>query len=396
MKKTAAARTVRAPAATEPASEPATVELPADNGAAIVELPADLPEAPRGTDAYKSLGGIENSDSITVFRASETGSPAYLFTVDPENVPPDALMRRLRREYGPGEYRLQIREAGRIARNTRITIEAEPPQRPARVERDADDKPRGVDLTQFLLSQLTAQQNQTAQIITAALGRPLPPERQGPDVAKVLGAAAPLLVPLVSGIVELMKGTKPDPIELVRKFAEIRSLLTSDDDGAPRTGAGAMDVVMEGLRSLGPVVAQAMQAQQQRPPPRAPMPAAIKAQPVATTPPEAPPPVTRQQVPPDHPLILMLSLLVNAAVKASDPAGYVDVVLDAWPLGHEQLYAQLQAPNWLEQLARFEPRVTAHAPWFEQLREELLEAFDEGETAEAGGGSPEGGATVET
>jgi hypothetical protein len=363
----------------------ASVELPGGNRPAAVDQAAELPEAPAAVDAWLNLGGVENQDSVTIYRQPETGAAEFLFTV-PAETPPDAMLRRLQREYGPGQYRFQVRQGGRIVRNSLVPIAAEPKPRDERAP-PREPEPRRIDLTE-LLPQLNAQQQMTTSVITAALGRPLPPERQGPDVAKVLGAAAPLVAPIIAGIVELMKGTKPDPIELVRKFAEIREMLTAD--APPPGNAGAMDVVLEGLKSLGPVVMQAMQQQAARPPmppPMRPAPAPIAAPPAgpAPTPPEPPPVVTRQQLPPGHPLLVILGLLVNGAVKGSDPEEYTGLVLDAWPMPAEQLYALLQAPDWLQALAQFDPRAAAHAPWFEGLRASLLASFEEEGGDDAGG-----------
>lgn len=380
----------------------ATVEQPAGNRSATVDQPDALPDAPRAVDAWKALGGAENRDSITVYRVDAAdGVPAFLFSVDAETTP-DALMRRLRRDYGPGQYRLQIREGGRINANKLIAVEAEPEPgaalHGARAPRGDGD---GIDFTKFLFQQLMAQQQQTTTIMTAALGRPLPPERQGVDVAKVLTAAAPLVAPVIAGMFELVKGAKPDALGLVRQVAEIRDLLSGDGGGdEPKTGATAMDAILQIGKTFAPLLLQGaqqmqMQAQQQPRPQIVSAPAVTHApaQPGApVVEPVAPPAVTAAQLPPGHPLPHLLATLVTGAIKDGDPASYADLVLDQWPMPLEQLAALLADPKWLDQLAQFEPRVTAYAPWFGELREAILEAASgEGEEASSTAGNDDAG-----
>lgn len=193
----------------------ATVDLPADNGGATATLADELPDT-GAVGAWLTLGGVENQDSVTVYRQPETGAAEFLFTVSAETQP-DSLMRRLQRDYGSGQYRFQVRQGGRIVKNSLVPIAAEPAPRE-----------EAINLPQLLLTQLQAQQNMTTSVITAALGRPQAAERKT-DVVGILSAAAPLVAPVIGGIVDLMKGAKPDPIDLFTKFAKLRDLLAGVD-----------------------------------------------------------------------------------------------------------------------------------------------------------------------
>ncbi|QHS09554.1 hypothetical protein [Sinimarinibacterium sp. NLF-5-8] len=160
------------------ASVAATVDLPADNGGATATLADELPDT-GAVGAWLTLGGVENQDSVTVYRQPETGAAEFLFTVSAETQP-DSLMRRLQRDYGSGQYRFQVRQGGRIVKNSLVPIAAEPtPRDVANVATAPRDD--GINLPQLLLTQLQAQQNMTTSVITAALGNANAKHHHQPD-----------------------------------------------------------------------------------------------------------------------------------------------------------------------------------------------------------------------
>lgn len=344
----------------------ATVEPPSGQRSATVELPEPPANESDAVSAYLALSGVENQDTVAVFRASETGAPAYLFSVDAQ-MPPDRLMRRIREDYGTGQYRFQVRQGGRIVKNYLIGVEAEPVRGAAVAAAAAPVAAPQVDMTQFMLAQMQQAQQMTTQVITAALGRPLA-ERPGVDIPKLLAAAAPLVVPAVAGIVELVK-SRPDPLDMATKMVKIKELFGGGGDGGGRE-TGVMDVLAEGLKTLGPILDRASQAppQQHVATVQQPRPAAIASKPVDT-----PPNITKANTPANHPLNALLAALVRAAEKSGDPYTYAEVIIDQWPGTPEQLTVLMNNPQWLETLARFEPRVLAHAEWFKQVHLALTE-----------------------
>lgn len=388
-KKTAPAALKVPAGADDDATDVATVEQPAGNRRASEDQGLGLPEAGSAIDAYLSLGGNENRDTVTVFKASDTGAPVFLFSADPTDVPPDALMQRLRRDYGPGEYRLQVRKGGRIAENKRIGVEAEPVRNVYEREPQQEARRNEPDwFTKMMMDQAARAQESQTKLLAALIGRPVQ-DRPGMDVAKVLGVATPLLLPFINGIIEQMKGARPDMLEMAQKLATLRETLAGDDAPAPASGKGFIDLLSDVARSMGPAFGQMMlRAQAQS----ASTPAATAAAPVSApaiagpgeggqpapvTKTEAPPVVVAQQLPAGHPLEVLLKMLVTAAVKDSDVVAYSEMVIDQWPFGGEEgLISGLQDPRWLDALANFNPDVRAHAPWFERLRDAILERFE--------------------
>ena len=315
----------------------------------------------RPVDAYLALAPASR-DTMTISRVMDTGQLAHLFTVDAA-IPPEKTMERLRADYGPGEYQFQARREGRIEKTFRLSVEAQP-ERGAAL---AAKTPGQIDMQTFLLQQLTAQQNQNTQIMSALVGRPATP---GTDFVKLLSVGIPLLAPFVTTFAEMLKGSKPDALDIMEKAEKIKQLIGAEGN---QRGATAYDVLMEGMRSLAPLVERGLDQQGRT---VASQPAAI-AGPARTADSADKTPITRAQIPGNHPLIVLLSQLVNAAVKDAEPELYAEVTFDQWPGTEQQLRALAAAPDWLESLARFEPRVTAHSEWFKQMHAGLVAIFQE-------------------
>lgn len=75
-----------------------------------------------------------------------------------------------------------------------------------------------------------------------------------------------------------------------------------------------------------------------------------------------------------------LPLLIRGAQAESDPAVYAQLVLDQLPgLYLEPLLRELQKPEWFNLLVQVDGRVVPHQPWFEALRNEILQATSQPE-----------------
>ncbi|MGL5936388.1 MAG: hypothetical protein ACRCZI_12305 [Cetobacterium sp.] len=73
-----------------------------------------------------------------------------------------------------------------------------------------------------------------------------------------------------------------------------------------------------------------------------------------------------------------LPALVNGAAKNSDPALYVDFLLDQVPeSAYPTLKNWLSEPGCLDRLAMFEPGIRFQQDWWESLRVQLIEALGE-------------------
>jgi hypothetical protein len=74
----------------------------------------------------------------------------------------------------------------------------------------------------------------------------------------------------------------------------------------------------------------------------------------------------------------VLPSLINGAAKNSDPANYVDFLLDQIPTGsYDALRTWLIQPDCLDKLAAIEPGIRFQQEWWVSLRDGLLEALKE-------------------
>ncbi|HVA16676.1 MAG TPA: hypothetical protein VMV59_03075, partial [Candidatus Dormibacteraeota bacterium] len=91
-------------------------------------------------------------------------------------------------------------------------------------------------------------------------------------------------------------------------------------------------------------------------------------------------------------LRVQTNALVIQASRGKSPALYAEVLLDNLPdfISEQEFYERLKSPDAIAQLAQLNGDVAKYAPWFEELRKEILAQFSEDE-AEGGGGEDAGG-----
>lgn len=270
-----------------------------------------------------------------------------------------------------------------------------------------------------------------AAIVPALFGH------RGPDIAALITATkGPSLAETLTVLRELnppaapVAPSGPSPIDTALK------LFDKFTDLAPKAGGeiGWADVLKEVVRTVGPGVAPALAQIAAMRPPRAipgqarlPAPVARPAAPPtlydgiepnreASSAPDAltgssetaSPSGAESQNPEGENMGLMqtlkmvpwlkgqLHMLIDRAVRDSDPKLYAEVVLDSIPedISGDVLIDFLNKPEWLQTLHQFDSRVGQHQKWFTELRAEilLLAAEIKREIAEAKAGAP--GATT--
>lgn len=98
--------------------------------------------------------------------------------------------------------------------------------------------------------------------------------------------------------------------------------------------------------------------------------------PTTVQPPNTPPmepPITQQPQ-----VAMFISVLLNAAAKDSNPESYADMIADVLPdEAWSRLLADLERPEWFELLFQGRPEVQRLRPWFEKLREILIDAEED-------------------
>lgn len=319
------------------------------------------------------IGG-DTDASINVY-AIRPGSRGGEFV---DSFPVDAFageasfLKRIRDEFGAGEFRIQLRH-GRTFRVNRIVRIA-----PAR-ERAPRDEPGAA--VAAALARLDEQFRRSEQLVREAItARPQQPESEEAFLRRlqlyreVLGGGA--------GASAARSGA-----ESIEVFLQGLNLGRSLE---PSTGAGTTDVLLETVKTLGPALVRAVQLGD-RP--------ALPAQPARPAPPAKPAPAA-PGAPGDDPAMSaavrkLLEQLIDAAERDADPDLYAELTLDqVGPDAVQQLFA---AGDPVILLGNLDPRVLEHRDWFTALQASLQELLaDETPNPINGAAAGTGGSDLDT
>lgn len=164
--------------------------------------------------------------------------------------------------------------------------------------------------------------------------------------------------------------------EFSKMIEAVRGLIPEGKD----TGSTWVDLVRDGIQTVGPALAGALTRQPQPAPvvPRIASPDVANPVPL----PEAPPNVAQAETAAaGEPMLKLigwlkgnLDFLVLKAAAARDPALYADFLLDNLPDGIDinTVRGFLARPDWWSMFVAFDKRVEPYQGWFTQLRDELL------------------------
>lgn len=358
-----------------------TVEETAPDTVEIIDGSEDeTPEDLALAGFLSEMRGNAEDVIANVYRASGKGKRlGFMFAFSPDEMTGGELMEKIRDEYGPGEYRVHVRQGEGLIANRPITI-AEKLDRPE----TEDKKPDSFGPGEFI-ALMQAQQSNTqamfAQVMTAMAEAFKGAQSQQPAVDPVAMQNS-----VLQGMVTLKQlsedGKKPDvdPVQLLIKGIELSQNL------APKTGeTNTTDVLLKGLEMF-PMLAQAGQRQPspgqghtnppvgldgQKPvhalkgPPQQPEAAPGK---VATTEPP--------KQPDENEMIMLqakanLAFLCKQAQGNKDPGLYAELVLDQ--MGEEQVMEFIGKPDAIETLAKIDANVAVYQGWFLALRNAILE-----------------------
>lgn len=328
-----------------------------------------------------------NAEDIiaNVYRASGKGKRlGFMFAFSPDEMTGGELMEKIRDEYGPGEYRVHVRQGEGLIANRPITI-AEKLDKPEAMEEKADAfGPR--EFIALMQSQAASQQQMFAQTMAAFAEVFKGAQSQQPAVDPVAMQNS-----VLQGMVTLKQlsedGKKPDvdPVQLLIKGIELSQNL------APKTGeTNTTDVLLKGLEMF-PMLAKAGETKH----PMMPGPGQGHTNPPTGIPPhksvhslKAPEPEyakpntprtaeTGQPQQPDENEMFMLQAKANLAFLCKqaqgnkDPSLYAELILDQ--MGEQQVMEFIGKPDALDTLAKIEPGVAVYQGWFLALRTAILE-----------------------
>lgn len=318
-----------------------------------------------GTSAESALEGLLNEFSgsgdaiVNVYRQiNGANNIAFLFKTTPTEMRGGEIMEKLRDTYGSGDYRIHVREKNLIVGNKGFSIEA--PKEPEKVE----PKDSSGDLIAMMMNQANNQQALLLAAINAFANKEAPPAPPAVDPVAMQTAMIQTLVAM-KGLVSDDKPLGKDPVEML-----IQGITLARELGPKEGETNSNDLLLEGLKAFAPTIVGATQAgmaqlQPGRPggPPQAP--GAAPQQLNAPPQPENPEMFEKQM------MKMQLGFLVKNAMEGRDPALYAELLLDQ--LGEKKVLEFIAAPDAMDKLIALVPEVESVRPWFERVRECIME-----------------------
>lgn len=381
---------------------------------AYVDQQLDLEADDRETiDILQGLRALQTADPVrwTIERVDGDGEAGLLAKWPTLKL----KWENIRDEFGPGTYAVEGRtNRGKYVRRTTITIAGDAPRKVKdpmqamggmggfnlaeflsqqeardRLKREEDERrererqeredKRAEKREQLILAGLPAM----ATVLAAMFNRPQI------DLGGLAAAMRPVPGPDPLAMIAALKQLAPDPAPVGKDpMATAITLFELLADKAGNNGARAdwLDVVKEGVKVLGPSVGGAIEAtitqarenvqaqqsaahgtaQNGQPPVALPAPAA------GTQAHQAASEAGMLDLLPHLPwLKAQLAKLANAAARNRDPELYAAMFLEELPAGltPQRVLEMLSRPDWLNQLARFEPAIVdATVPWWTRLQ----------------------------
>lgn len=356
--------------------------------------PETIPIEPESNDQPENSADLEKIDQILrdndltgglvmIFRQGRHDlEPFFLASIPTDSFTVEDVVQR----FGGGRYQFRFKDGrGKMAAFARFSADhrlkgqiddtppapAPPPPPPVTDSKDM------MTLLMSMLAQAQGAQQKSSEtliaVVTAAMSRPEP---QRVDPWASIGPVLTAISPLVSKAME-QKG----PIGSIKEVLDLMKHAKSIGGGDEREGDGFSGIIS----AVGSLLAQRAQAQQP-----APMietngqPAFAGAAPVTMLPDAAASglptaPATSPNMTIEGKILfygkMQLGKLSRAAQRGVDPVSYADVLLneldDLDPAYAYALIDALKAPDWMVRI--FGQTAVPFQPWFDQLREALLE-----------------------
>lgn len=284
---------------------------------------------------------------LTIYRIVEgKGERAYLFAALPAELP---ILDRLRDEYGGGNFEVWIYKNGKIFKRQKVSVEA--PKKPAYIPppQQSNDIGKLAEVMimgfQKLGEMITHNQNTVREPVNFM-------EMQTNMMNQMLMMK------------QLFDSPKPENnMDMFLKGVEIAKQFSDGD-----RESNSNDVFKGLIETFGPPLVSAVTQNVEN----------QKAQAGA----EIRKPINPKQLagkpkmlnPREMMLKAQLKNLCDKAIQGKDAGLYAEVVVDSVP---ENIIRQfLGNPNYLQELARIHPPVTMHAPWFNELKENIFAILD--------------------
>lgn len=298
---------------------------------------APITSADLATDSLVSaLNDVSGSATVSIHRQNGSGKEALTFldSFAPDKYSPDDLLLHIKNCYGTGDYRIHVRDNGKLKANKHVSIEA-----PQKVSRETHGNSDNGELLAII-------QRQQAQIVDALRGN----QNQG--------------------------NSKREFLEEMMMYKQLFS-----NDGQPQKSQGFNDILqtVNGLKELG-INVGGIQTEKEEGftdilDKMSPMLTALiqngsnqQAQPQPQYKPNPIQPEQQKAKDMNLALKMGLAMLLKAARNNADTAFYADLVMDQLPTDKIQI---LFSPDALEQLEKMEPKIKEFKAWFADVLEHI-------------------------
>lgn len=322
------------------------------------DLVADIPPAPPGQDAIDEgseaelsqiladLGGATDA-SISVKKVTMQGE-AYIGKF----MPSEFDLEKIRDRYGGGTFWFYVHAGGKIKHKRRVIFAQTIDE-----QRGGDSGARSTsvqagatDMATVLDKMAQQMQSQLQMVITALTANRTP----ATDPATIIDLASKL-----SNLGNRGSGGGEDSFEKFMRIAKFAREFGSGG-GGESDASGLIGVAREFIGAMREAPSQQLPAPSLGP---------NGGEGTTTGDPQ------QMMFLIQRALAARLPMLIRGAQAETDPGVYAQLVLDQMPeLYVTPMVRELQKPEWFALLVKVDGRVVPHQPWFEALRNEILQA----------------------
>jgi len=280
--------------------------------------------------------GASGEYNMKVYRVPEKGGRmAWLFDCDPQF----SILDKLRDDYSGGFFELKIFKKNICIKNPRITIE--PPIN--------KDHLNSADKNNVNLIELLTKQHESMMLALATMNRP-------PAFGEMAGQPPVDPIEQMAKLMTLLSTMKdfnrPEPVQndgeklsLIDQLKDLNDIKKMFGGGDGETSNS--DIIISLLENVGKPISEHLSTISQ------------------AAPPKASPPAVKSVQSDESMLKMGISLLLSAAKKNSDPAIYVDLILDKFST--DEIREYLVNKDAMQRIIDLNPQVANFQPWFAEL-----------------------------
>lgn len=293
------------------------------------------------------LGGPGIDAKVNVYQLDQNRNKAFVRAY----LPAEFSLESIQSEYGSGDYEIHVRKDGRLA--TRKVVKIAAPKTPANPVAHAQNNYNDTKILETMQNGF----KELGGMFASALAS-LAANQPKPKTTMEMLQEMQLMREIMGGNLPAQPAT--NPMEIITLAKELAETIT------PRVGEpGTGEVIMSALKTVAPMLQNAMAAQN-----AAPQLPAIPSNPIQQN------PIAQSvQIPQGDDMNfarkMFLNMLISNAKADNEPSTYAAMIIDM--TGEEKAREFAAAPDWFDQLCKEEPRAVDYRAWFQELKDSVEE-----------------------